>query len=154
MTAEKHTQIIEAIANKARSIVPSNAELILFGSRARGDAHEGSDWDILILLDKDRISHDDYDNFSYPFRELGWDLGQYINVVLFTKKGWQNDVASPFHENITEEGKLFDMRLTSDYSDRFDLVEDDVVPNIQPTEEFIVKVSGLAKEKLGINPEI
>ena len=50
--------------------------------------------------------------------------------------------------------KLFDMRLTGDYSDRFDLVEDDVVPNIHPTEEFIVKVSGLAKEKLGINPEI
>ena len=104
MTAERHRQIIEAIANKARSVVPSNAELILFGSRARGDAHEGSDWDILILLDKDRICLEDYDNFSYPFRELGWDLGQYINVVLFTKKGWQNDVASPFHENITEEG--------------------------------------------------
>ena len=50
--------------------------------------------------------------------------------------------------------KLFDMRLTGDYSDRFDLVEDDVIPNIQPTEDFIVKVSGFAKEKLGINLEI
>ena len=47
---------------------------------------------------------------------------------------------------------LFDMRLTGDYSDRFDLTEDDVVPNIQPTEDFIVKVSELAKEKLGVNP--
>ena len=43
---------------------------------------------------------------------------------------------------------LFDMRLTGDYSDRFDLTEGDVVPNIQPTEDFIIKVSRLAKEKL------
>ena len=45
---------------------------------------------------------------------------------------------------------LFDMRLTGDYSDRFDLKEDDVVPNIQPTEDFIVKVSNLAKAKLNL----
>ena len=45
---------------------------------------------------------------------------------------------------------LFDMRLTGDYSDRFDLTEDDVVPNIQPIEKFIVKVSDMAKEKLEI----
>ena len=48
---------------------------------------------------------------------------------------------------------LFDMRLTGDYSDRFDLTEDDVVPNIQPTEDFIVKVSDMAKEKLGLKTE-
>lgn len=43
---------------------------------------------------------------------------------------------------------LFDMRLTGDYSDRFDLTEDDVVPNIKLTEEFITKISSMAKEKL------
>ena len=104
MTSERHNQIIEAITDKARSVIPSNSEMILFGSRARGDSHEGSDWDLLLLLDKDRICLDDYDNYSYPFRELGWDLGQYINVVLFTKKAWQSNMASPFHENINEEG--------------------------------------------------
>ena len=46
---------------------------------------------------------------------------------------------------------LFDMRLTGDYSDRFDLTEEDVVPNIQPTEDFIIKVSDMAKEQLGLN---
>ena len=47
---------------------------------------------------------------------------------------------------------LFDMRLTGDYSDRFDLTEEDVVPNIQPTEDFIIKVSDMAKAQLGLNP--
>lgn len=45
---------------------------------------------------------------------------------------------------------LFDMRLTGDYSDRFDLTEEDVVPNIQPTEDFVVLVTNLAKEKMNL----
>ena len=40
------------------------------------------------------------------------------------------------------------MRLTGDYSDRFDLTEEDVVPNIKPTQDFIIKVTNLAKEKI------
>lgn len=104
MTAEKQQQIIAAIKDKAKAVIPADSEVILFGSRARGDAHEGSDWDILILLNKDRIQFSDYGLYSYPFRELGWELGQYINVVLITKKRWQEDMASPFNENVNEEG--------------------------------------------------
>lgn len=104
MTPEAQKHIIEAITDKARTVVPPHSEMILFGSRARGDAREDSDWDILILLDKDHIRLDDYARYSYPFRELGWDLNLCINVVLFTKKSWQQDAASPFHENVNEEG--------------------------------------------------
>lgn len=101
---ERQKQIIEAITDMAKSIIPPNSEMILFGSRARGDAREDSDWDLLLLLDKDRIRLDDYDKYSYPFRELGWDFDQYINVVLFTKKGWDDDRSTPFHENVNKEG--------------------------------------------------
>ena len=41
--------------------------------------------------------------------------------------------------------KLFDRRLTGDYSDRFDLTAEDVIPNIQPTEDFVIKVTSMAK---------
>ena len=44
-------QIIEAMHNRLHEIDP-HAKAILFGSRARGTEHEGSDWDVLILLDK------------------------------------------------------------------------------------------------------
>ena len=37
-----------------------------------------------------------------------------------------------------------------DYSDRFGLTEEDVVPKIQPTESFIKTISNMAKTKLGI----
>lgn len=49
------------IRNTAKSAIPSGSKAILFGSRARGDAHQDSDWDILILLDKDHLDQTDYD---------------------------------------------------------------------------------------------
>jgi uncharacterized protein (UPF0332 family) len=44
--------------------------------------------------------------------------------------------------------QLFQMRLTGDYGDTFGLTEEDVVPKIQPTEDFINEVIALAKQKL------
>jgi len=44
--------------------------------------------------------------------------------------------------------QLFTMRQTGDYSDRFGLTEEDVVPFIEPTEDFIVRITKLAKESL------
>jgi len=46
--------------------------------------------------------------------------------------------------------KLFTMRLTGDYDDHFDLTEEDVAPQVQPTEDFIICVTNLAKEKMNI----
>lgn len=99
-----YNTILEAIKAKAKSIVPPHAEVILFGSHARGDARADSDWDLLILLDKDRVTLDDIDRFTYPLREMGWDYDICINTMLYTKKDWQHDVASPFHENVTRDG--------------------------------------------------
>ena len=43
---------------------------------------------------------------------------------------------------------LFQMRLTGDYSDRFDLTHEEVVSKIAPTESFVDKVTAFAKERL------
>ena len=37
--------ILHIIREKAKSVLPKGSRLYLYGSRARGDAHEGSDWD-------------------------------------------------------------------------------------------------------------
>ena len=51
-----------------------------------------------------------------------------------------------------EQGKLFSrlftMRRTGDYSDRFNLTKDDVEPMIEPTKGFIALVTDLAKKTL------
>ena len=74
----------------AKSAIPSGSKAILYGSRARGDARNDSDWDILILLDKDKLEQTDYDKVSYPFVLLGCDLGTEINPI---KNG--NRITSP-----------------------------------------------------------
>ena len=44
--------------------------------------------------------------------------------------------------------KLYKCRLTGDYSDNFDLTEEDVLPLVEPTEQLISMVSDLAKQAL------
>jgi len=88
----------------AASTIPKGGKAILYGSRARGDAHKDSDWDILILLDKDTLDQSDYDNVSYPFVLLGCDLGQEINPIMYTTKEWESYRITPFYENVTRDG--------------------------------------------------
>ena len=44
--------------------------------------------------------------------------------------------------------QLFKLRLTGDYSDRYDLTEEDVLPLVEPTEQLIETVSALAKQAI------
>ncbi len=81
-----------------------NDKLILFGSQARHDASVDSDWDMLILLDKDEISKDDFSTYAYPFVELGWKFGEYFSMKLYTVSEWMKRKSSPFFKNIEKEG--------------------------------------------------
>lgn len=110
-TPTKHAKIMKAdeliidkIKDIARSTVPDGSEAILYGSRARGDARSDSDWDILILLNKDTLTQNDYDNVSYPFVMLGCNLGAEINPILYTKKEWETYQFTPFYENVNRDG--------------------------------------------------
>lgn len=92
------------IKQTATSTIPKGGKAILYGSRARGDARKDSDWDILILLDKDTLDQSDYDIVSYPFVLLGCDLGQEINPIMYTTKEWESYRITPFYENVTRDG--------------------------------------------------
>ena len=54
--------VLNAIRSTLSQIGPAGTKVVLFGSRARGDARDDSDWDILIILDKTKLEADDYDN--------------------------------------------------------------------------------------------
>lgn len=71
------TDILERIREIKREVLP-NGRLILFGSQARGDADEDSDWDLLIVLDKPKKDPDDYDKYAFSFVELGWEINELI----------------------------------------------------------------------------
>ena len=88
----------------ASKVLPIGAQMILFGSRARGDAREDSDWDLLILLEQDKVSHDDYNNIAFPLVELGWKINAEINPLVYTYAEWGKRHFTPFYKNVEQEG--------------------------------------------------
>lgn len=94
---------LEALKTIAKQVLPSGGQAWLYGSRARGDNHDDSDWDLLILLDKDRISNSDYDNIGFPFSMLGWENGEAIVPIIYTKSQWQEQSFTPFFKNVEQD---------------------------------------------------
>lgn len=94
--------IIERIKDVARTAMPQGSSLLLYGSQARGDAHAGSDWDLLILLDKPKLEAEDY-GVAYPFRELGWDIDVEINPSVYTKKQWESWKYQLYNKNVERD---------------------------------------------------
>ena len=95
-------KIIQKIKETSRKVVPLDGQVWLYGSRARGEAHEGSDWDILILLNKPKLEASDYD-VTYPFRELGWSIGEEISPTLYAKRQWDTWTYLPFYKNVEKD---------------------------------------------------
>jgi len=96
------TQVIDHIRLVGQKTLPPNSSLLLYGSRARGDDHKDSDWDLLILLDKPQLTFSDY-GVSYPFRELGWDINEEINPQVYTKQEWREYQFTPFYKNVEQD---------------------------------------------------
>jgi predicted nucleotidyltransferase len=102
--SQNRIDIANGVADILRRAHRPDARVILFGSRARGDARKDSDWDLLILLDKNCITRDDIDNISYPTRELGWNLDEMINPIMYTTTEWEQKSFTPFYKNVMKEG--------------------------------------------------
>ena len=82
----------------------ANDRMILFGSQARGDARPDSDWDLLVLLDKEKRGFiEDYDKYGYPFSEIGDKYGTYISVKIYAQKDWESH-PSMLRYNVEQEG--------------------------------------------------
>ena len=96
--------IIQGIREIAATVLPVGAKALLFGSRARGDARQESDWDILILIDGERATGSDFDKYAYPFVSYGWSVGEYINPIIYSFSEWNRRSITPFFKNVQTEG--------------------------------------------------
>ncbi|MCC8175673.1 MAG: nucleotidyltransferase domain-containing protein [Bacteroidales bacterium] len=100
----KRPEAVEKIRQTIRSVAP-NAEIILYGSEARGDAREDSDFDVLILEDTDKISVARQEEFFGQFCDLLLSDGIMVSPYLTTKKEWENrPFKTPFYCNVMNEG--------------------------------------------------
>ena len=97
------TEVLDRITRLGKQVLPKGGHLWLYGSRARGDAHPTSDWDLLVLLDQDKLRGEDYDNITYPFTLLSCDTGEIINPIMYTKKEWAASYFTPFYHNVQHD---------------------------------------------------
>lgn len=82
-----------------------NAEAFLFGSRARGDNRKDSDWDILILIDSNKVTNEIDDNFRDELYNIELETGQIISTFVYPKNYWNTSlVYSPLYKNVKLEG--------------------------------------------------
>ena len=100
------TQMIETFKQTAAHVLPKGSTLYLYGSRARGDYNEQSDWDLLLLLDKPKKEKNDWDNYAWPFVEKGLDTDELVSVHTYTKDTWFNGPHSLFYYNVEEDKEV------------------------------------------------
>jgi uncharacterized protein len=96
--------LLKQIKESIHALEP-DAEIILYGSRARHDETSESDWDILILLDG--YVHDErIDRIRHRLYEIEWTHDEVICSVICGREQWGSPryQAMPFHKNIDREG--------------------------------------------------
>ena len=99
-------QILKEIKRLVKERNP-HAQVYLYGSRSKGTAKKDSDWDIVILLDKDRISPETEKEITYPLYDLEFEIGEIISPMVYSAKEWNTKYKiTSFYQNVMKEGQL------------------------------------------------
>jgi len=99
-------ELLKRCKNAIRQVVP-DADVILYGSRARGQANEYSDYDILILIDGP-VSISLEERFIDQTLPLELETGAVLTLMTYSRRQWDTPLyrAMPFHRNVDREGVL------------------------------------------------
>ena len=98
------TAILNRIKSAIQQVDPQ-AEVVLFGSRARGDDRPDSDWDLLVLTERILNSRTDEIPFWNAVFPIELDLLQDISLAIRSKTEWKKRHANaPLYEEVEREG--------------------------------------------------
>jgi predicted nucleotidyltransferase len=79
-------------------------QVILFGSRARGDFTEESDYDCLVLVD--RVSAAVEEAINELSGELLYEYNEVFSIFPVQEEKFQQDVYEPLYMNVRREGLI------------------------------------------------
>ena len=102
----KRAEIVDAVKKVIHRVAP-DATAILYGSEARGESRVDSDIDVLLLLNKEKITLHDRQQLTHPLYDIELETGVIISPKVFSKKQWETDLSiTPFYHNVMKEGIL------------------------------------------------
>ena len=101
---KRKTELITKLIREKVSEIDPKAQIILFGSRARGDERPDSDWDVLILTEYS-IDTEKENQFRNHLYDIELETGEPISLFAYSKSDWNTKQRiSPFFANVKKEG--------------------------------------------------
>jgi uncharacterized protein len=101
---KKKTQIIGQLIRQNVSKLDDQAEVILYGSRARGEERSESDWDVLVLTNYP-VDHKKEREFRDNLFDLELETGEPFSLFVYSKSDWfTKQKSTPFFYNVLQEG--------------------------------------------------
>ena len=95
--------MLQRIKNNVHEIDPQ-AEVWLYGSRARGTAREDSDWDILVLSPKNTLSTSEESRFMDHMCDLIVETGEVVQLFAYGKEDWhRHHRITPFYQSVQQD---------------------------------------------------
>lgn len=79
------------------------AQVILYGSRARGDYKEDSDWDVLVLTSK-KLKAQVQGEIIDKIYEVELKYMQAVSTLIVDKEKWDYWEIRPLNKNVAKEG--------------------------------------------------
>lgn len=106
-TSEEHSNkaiLLQRCAAAIRQIEPG-AEIILYGSEARGEAHIDSDIDLLVLVQRE-ATPELKRAISDRIYDLELETDQLVSLVIYQRSAWNSEPLNitPLHRAIRREG--------------------------------------------------
>ena len=92
----------QLVKQEMKSLDPQ-AEVILFGSRARGDFRNDSDWDFLILFRRN-LDRQLRELILEKLYEIELQTNSVISNIIHTNSEWEDRSITPLYAIIHEEG--------------------------------------------------
>ena len=100
----QYAELLKRVKQAVHEVEPT-ADIVLYGSHARGDAHAESDWDFLILLDG-VVDDARTDAIRHRLYEIEWDCGEVLCSIVRSRQEWDSSLqqATPFAKTLRAQG--------------------------------------------------